>query len=334
MTLLSRRSWTRLALTGAAALTLPRPTNAQPTAARVPNGRRFLQYDVFTDRPHTGNQLAVFLDPKGLEVPAMHAMTRETRFSECTFVFPPEQAGTDIRLRIFGPGGELPFAGHPVIGSAFALADTGGIARGRTEATFGLGLGPTTVELEWKDGALAFAWMTQQRPVYGATLALKDKLAAALGLAPPAIRAELPVQEVSCGSTFCFVPLVSRAAVDQAEADRRAVDAVFKEAGLMRRGLFVFSTEPGADGGTAYSRMLGANEDPATGSASGPLGCYLVKHKLVPPERAGSMVSVQGVKMGRPSRIHIRIDVTGDDITRVRVGGQSVLVGEGLLRSA
>ena len=104
---------------------------------------------------------------------------------------------------------------------------------------------------------------------------------------------------------------------------------------MTRRGLFIFSTEPGADGATAYSRMLGAaSEDPATGSASGPLGCYLVKHGLVPADKAGSIVSAQGVKMGRPSRIHIRIDVSGGEITRVRVGGTSVLVGEGRLRSS
>ena len=98
--------------------------------------------------------------------------------------------------------------------------------------------------------------------------------------------------------------------------------------------LFIFSTEPGADGATAYSRMMGANEDPATGSASGPLGCYLVKHGLVAPDKAGAIVSSQGVKMGRPSRIHIKIDLTSGEISRVRVGGTSVLVGQGTLRAS
>ena len=91
---------------------------------------------------------------------------------------------------------------------------------------------------------------------------------------------------------------------------------------------------PGTDGATVYSRMMGANEDPATGSASGPLGCYLVKHGLVPAEKAGAIVSVQGVKMGRPSRIHVKLDMSGADITRVRVGGTSVLVGKGRLRAS
>jgi trans-2,3-dihydro-3-hydroxyanthranilate isomerase len=306
----------------------------------VVNGRRYLQYDVFTDKPLTGNQLAVFTDTAGLSSAEMQAMTRETKFSECTFVQPAEAPGTDVRLRIFGPNNEMQFAGHPVIGSTFALADDGVIAAGRKEFTFGLGIGPTLVELEWAtDGTdrnrLQFAWMTQQKPVFGPTLTATAQLMAALGLEASAIRPGSLPQEVNCGSAFFMVPLVSRAAVDQAVMDTRAVAAVFEAAKVTRRGLFIFSTEPGADGATAYSRMLGAaSEDPATGSASGPLGCYLVRHGLVPADKAGSIVSAQGVKMGRPSRIHIKIDLSGNEITRVRVGGTSVLVGEGRLRSS
>src|SRR5687768_5238910 len=265
----------------------------------------------------------------------MQAMTRETRFSECTFVQPAEAPGTDVRLRIFGPNNEMQFAGHPVIGSTFALADDGVIAAGRKEFTFGLGIGPTLVELEWQGDRLQFAWMTQQKPVFGPTLTVTAQLMSALGLEASAIRPGSLPQEVNCGSAFFMVPLVSRAAVDQAVMDTRAVAAAFEAAKVTRRGLFIFSTEPGPDGATAYSRMLGAaSEDPATGSASGPLGCYLVKHGLVPADKAGSIVSAQGVKMGRPSRIHIRIDLAGNEITRVRVGGTSVLVGEGRLRSS
>jgi trans-2,3-dihydro-3-hydroxyanthranilate isomerase len=300
----------------------------------VVNGRRYRHYDVFTDKPLAGNQLAVFVETMGLTAAEMQAMTRETKFSECTFVQPPEAAGTDVRLRIFGPNNEMQFAGHPVIGSAFALADEGVIKAGRQEFTFGLGIGPTLVELEWQGDRLQFAWMTQQKPVYGPTLHAPGPLAAALGLDASAMRAGVLPQEVNCGSPFFIVPLASRATVDQAVVDTRAVATVFEAAKITRRGLFIFSTEPGADGATAYSRMMGANEDPATGSASGPLGCYLVKHGLVPPDKAGSIVSAQGVKMGRPSRIHIKLDVSGTDVTRVRVGGTSVLVGEGILRSS
>jgi trans-2,3-dihydro-3-hydroxyanthranilate isomerase len=330
-------------LAAALPATMALPLSAQQVRRpAVVNGRRYLHYDVFTDKPLAGNQLAVFTDTTGLTAAEMQAMTRETKFSECTFVQPAEAPGTDIRLRIFGPANEMQFAGHPVIGSTFALADDGVIKPGAKEFTFGLGIGPTLVELEWAtesadsaDGRrLKFAWMTQQKPVFGPTLNAPAALAGALGIEPSALRPGVLPQEVNCGSPFFMVPLVSRAAVDQAVVDIRAAAAMFEAAKITRRGLFIFSTEPGADGATAYSRMMGANEDPATGSASGPLGCYLVKHGLVPPDKAGAIVSSQGVKMGRPSRIHIKIDLTAGEISRVRVGGTSVLVGEGRLRSS
>lgn len=336
MSNLSRRSLLSLAAAAIPSWAMTQPVQAQSVRRpAVLNGRRYLQYDVFTDKPLTGNQLAVFTETMGLSAAEMQAMTRETKFSECTFVQPAEVAGTDVRLRIFGPANEMQFAGHPVIGSTFALADDGVIAAGRKEFTFGLGIGPTLVELEWQGDRLAFAWMTQQRPVFGPTMTAPAPLAAALGLDPTALRPGALPQEVNCGSAFFIVALASRAAVDQAVMDTRAVAAAFEAAKITRRGLFIFSTEAGPDGATAYSRMLGAaSEDPATGSASGPLGCYLVRHGMVRAEQAGSIVSAQGVKMGRPSRIHIKIDVAGQDITRVRVGGTSVLVGEGRLRSA
>jgi trans-2,3-dihydro-3-hydroxyanthranilate isomerase len=330
-------------LAAALPATMALPLSAQQVRRpAVVNGRRYLHYDVFTDKPLAGNQLAVFTDTTGLTAAEMQAMTRETKFSECTFVQPAEAPGTDVRLRIFGPANEMQFAGHPVIGSTFALADDGVIKAGAREFTFGLGIGPTLVELEWAtEGAdsadgrrLKFAWMTQQKPVFGPTLNAPAALAGALGIEPSAFRPGVLPQEVNCGSPFFMVPLVSRAAVDQAVVDIRAAAAMFEAAKITRRGLFIFSTEPGADGATAYSRMMGANEDPATGSASGPLGCYLVKHGLVPPDKAGAIVSSQGVKMGRPSRIHIKIDLTGGEISRVRVGGTSVLVGEGRLRAS
>src|SRR5262245_11166526 len=150
---LTRRSAIGLAATALPAFAVAPAALAQ--SARRPevvNGRRYLQYDVFTDRPLAGNQLAVFLETAGLTAAEMQAMTRETRFSECTFVQPSELAGTDVRLRIFGPANEMPFAGHPVIGSTFALADEGVIKPGRKEFTFGLGIGPTLVELVGRGG--------------------------------------------------------------------------------------------------------------------------------------------------------------------------------------
>lgn len=157
-----------------------------------------------------------------------------------------------------------------------------------------------------------------------------------LGLPPAAVTATgLPVQTVSCGVPFLFVPLATRRDVDSAALDRAAYDALVGTLAEEPNGVFLFSPEPGADRAAAYSRMfapeLGVFEDPATGSASGPLGCYLVRHKVVPPHKAGSLLSIQGVKMGRPSHVHIAIGVEGGEITIVRVGGEAVVVGEGVL---
>jgi trans-2,3-dihydro-3-hydroxyanthranilate isomerase len=146
-----------------------------------------------------------------------------------------------------------------------------------------------------------------------------------------------PVQVVSCGVPFLFVPLTSRSAVDNAAVNADALEAVLQHANTSANGVFIFSAEPGSDGATVYSRMfapkLGVVEDPATGIASGPLGCYLVRHKIVSAETAGAMLSLQGAKMGRPSHIHIAIGMNhdGSEITRVQVGGESVLAGEGTL---
>ena len=300
---------------------------------------RYLHYDVFTDVPFEGNQLAVFPEPAGLSTDDMQTITREMNFSECTFIFPAETPGTDVRMRIFTPGEELPMAGHPTIGSTFALVQEGVIAPGRDGFVFGLGVGPTPVSLEWKGTALDFAWMTQKNPQFGGEVADRAGFARALGIAPADLAASLP-QQVSCGVPFLFAALASRAAVDRVSLDVNAYTAACTASGLEPLPLFIFTTDrAGADGNElVYSRMLapgfGITEDPATGGASGPLGCYLFRHRLVPRERLAHIVSLQGVKMRRPSRIYISIDAAGDEITRVRVGGRSVLVGDGRLTFA
>ena len=143
------------------------------------------------------------------------------------------------------------------------------------------------------------------------------------------------MQIVSCGVPFLFVPLTTRAAVDNAVIESMAYDTFLRSAQVEASGVFLFSTEPRGERATAYCRMfapdLGIPEDPATGGASGPLGCYLVQHRVVPPNQAGAMVSLQGVKMGRPSHIHISIGFDGSTINSVRVGGEAVLAGEGTL---
>src|SRR5918993_4648046 len=131
---------------------------------------RYLHLDVFTSKPFEGNQLAVFQDPSELSTETMQRIAREMAFSESTFIYPAEKGG-DVRMRIFTPGEELPMAGHPTIGSTFALAIEGTIARGREEFVFELGVGPTPVSLEWDERGLNFAWMTQGLPTFGAAIA-------------------------------------------------------------------------------------------------------------------------------------------------------------------
>jgi trans-2,3-dihydro-3-hydroxyanthranilate isomerase len=295
---------------------------------------RYLHFDVFTDQVLTGNQLAVFLAPAGLSDEEMQLIAREMNFSESTFVFPSEAPGTDFRVRIFTPRSELDFAGHPTIGTAFALARAGKVAPGQKRVVLGEGIGPVPVDLEWEAQELRFAWMHQLEPTFGKTIEDVSAVAGALGVDAEDLRASgLPVQEVSCGATFLFVPLATRAAVDIAALDRAAMGGLLDELQMQRRGVFVFSKEPGGDDATVYSRMLsfGGNEDPATGSASGPLGSYLVHHGVVPREKAREILSRQGVKMGRPSRVYISIGLEGDRINDVRVGGASAFVGEGTI---
>jgi trans-2,3-dihydro-3-hydroxyanthranilate isomerase len=293
---------------------------------------RYLHLDVFTANPFEGNQLAVFPEPAGLSTAMMQTITREMNFSECTFIFPRESSG-DVRMRIFTPGVELPMAGHPTIGSTFALAIEGVIARGREQFVFELGVGPTSVSLEWAGEDLSFAWMTQPLPTFGPEMPDRAAVTAAAGVSESDLVEGLPIQQVSCGVPFLFVPLRTRAAVDGAAVDARGMSRAFAAAGLQELPCFFLTTERGGGDETIYSRMLapgfGITEDSATGGASGPLGSYLLHHGVVSAEQAKAMISLQGAKMQRPSRIHISIDADGKRITRVRVGGQSVLVGRG-----
>ena len=280
--------------------------------------------------------MAVFVDGRGLTGETMQAIAKEMNFSETTFILPPEKVGTDIRMRIFTPADELPMAGHPTVGSTFALARAGIIEQGREQFTFGLNIGPTPVTLTWKDGELSFVWMTQGLPTFSEPIADPARAAAALSLSPAAVAGTgLPVQVVSCGVPFLFVPLATRMAVDSAAVNAGVLESLLHDTKTNAHGVFLFSTERSSDRATAYSRMfapeLGVTEDPATGSASGPLGCYLVRHKIVPAERAGSILSLQGVKMGRPSHVHIAIGVQNGEIASVRCGGEAALAGEGTL---
>jgi trans-2,3-dihydro-3-hydroxyanthranilate isomerase len=310
----------------------------------------FLHYDVFTTEPLSGNQLAVFLDGRGLTTERMQALAREMNFSESTFILPPEAAGTDVRVRIFTPGSELPMAGHPTIGSTFALAHAVVIEPGAARFVFGLGVGPTPVDLEWDGGPstapgagrLQFAWMTQLNPAIDPPIGDRAGAAASLSLTADDLVPGLPVQQISCGLPYILVPLRDKTVVDRAEVDPAAFRA-FASSNRMNPDacFFLFSASPSDPAEGAYARMFapafGIPEDPATGSACGPLACYLVHHEVVASaataDAARPIVIRQGVKMGRPSTIYAAVRASaaesGLKITEVKVGGQAVLVARG-----
>ena len=294
----------------------------------------YLQWDVFTGEPLYGNQLAVFTDGRSIDSTTMQRMAREMNLSESTFILPAEAPGTDLRMRIFTPIQEVPMAGHPTVGSTFALAHTGFLQPGRPRVVFGLNVGPTPVDLEWEGDRLRFAWMTQRLPDFGPAIDARSQVAAALGLTLTDLAPGLPVQTVSCGLRLLFVPLRDRETVDRAISDLAAFRRLMAELNE-NVPIFLFASLPPGSEATTYSRMFapafGIIEDPATGSASGPLGCYLVQHGVVAPGAATSMLNLQGVAMGRRSRLHISIDGGPSAISGVRVGGEAVLVGRGEL---
>jgi trans-2,3-dihydro-3-hydroxyanthranilate isomerase len=298
---------------------------------------QYVHLDVFTNQPFAGNQLAVFLDAAEIDEQRMQRIANEMAFPETTFVLPPETSGTDARVRIFTPSRELPMAGHPTIGTTFALAGAGRLLAGAGEAVLGLGIGPTAVGLEWGQRGLRFAWMTQPLPEMGPVVNDTVTAAKALGVRPGDLAGNLPVQVASSGIPFLYVPLNSRAAVDAATVDRATLCALLRAVNLEELPVFVFSPEPADDDATVYSRMfapvLGIPEDAATGGASGPLGAYLLQHNAVSAETASRLVCLQGVRMGRPSRIHIALSSSAGVLEKVRVGGEAVLVGDGTVRA-
>ena len=299
---------------------------------------QYVHLNVFANQPFTGNQLAVFLDAEGIDEKRMQRIANEMAFPETTFVFPPEVSGTDARVRIFTPSQELPMAGSPTVGTTFALAGGGRLRAGDDKTVLGLGIGPTIVGLEWGQNGLRFAWMKQSIPTFGPIVTDTVAVAAALGIQPRDLAGgNLPAQVVSSGVPFLYVALNSRAAVDAAAVDRAKLCALLRALDLEELPVFVFSPEPADDGATVYSRMfapvLGIPEDPGTGSACGPLGAYLLKYKAVSAKIASRLVSLQGVRMGRPSRIHIALSSRAGVLEEVQVGGEAVVVGEGTIRA-
>jgi trans-2,3-dihydro-3-hydroxyanthranilate isomerase len=302
---------------------------------------RFLQVDVFTNRAFGGNPLAVFPEAEGLTAEEMQCLAREMNLSETTFVFPAREPRADFRVRIFTPTREVPFAGHPVVGTHWALAHLGwvGIREPVTEVRFELGVGVLPADLHVADGQVKKVVMTQAKPEFLGILDDVTDLAEGLGVPRKAITdTGLPVQVVSTGYPQMMVPIRFLSEVQALGAEKLNVAALGRACRTAQTDcVMVFTFETERPDSTVHVRMfaplLGVPEDPATGSANGGLGAYLVHHRAVPSEGPTvHIVSEQGKELGRPSTLYVEVDRVGDEITTVRVGGQVVLVAEGLVR--
>jgi trans-2,3-dihydro-3-hydroxyanthranilate isomerase len=298
---------------------------------------QFLQYDVFTDTPLAGNQLAVFVDAAGLSDDEMQSIAREMNYSETTFVLPATDIKAIRRVRIFTPGAELPFAGHPTIGTTFALAHTNIVRSGEElPVHLQLGIGILPVDLLFEGEQLSFVWMHQRLPEFEPWTGNSERLLAAAGLRQEDLAPGLPIERGSAGVPFLFLPLRSREALARAKPGHADL-AEALESQERHLGLYLFSAASEADEvALRHSRMfasgVGVSEDPATGSAAGPFAVYLLRHGLVPNQDGEARLQIeQGVEMGRPSRLSVALACESGEVQDVRVGGESVLVAEGNL---
>lgn len=298
---------------------------------------RFLQLDVFTGRPFGGNQLAVFLDGQGLTDAEMQAIAREMNYSETTFVVPATDPKALRRVRIFTPGLELPFAGHPAVGTTVALQHAGVIHEDDgSPVHLQLGVGTLPLDLLYEGGRLCFVWMHQPAPTFAPWNGDRGALAGALGLALDDLASDLPVEVGSAGVPFLYVPLRSLEALGRAKG-QPALAALAREV-AENAGVYLFSLERLAQGnGEARSRMfaplMGIAEDPATGAATGPFGVYLYRHGRIRADEGGEarLRILQGVEMGRTSRLDAAIEGPPEAVRDVRVGGEAVVVAVGEL---
>lgn len=264
---------------------------------------RYRVVDVFTSQALEGNPLAVFPEATGLDAGTMQKIAQEMNLSETTFVFPATRADCLVNVRIFTPTREMIFAGHPTIGTSWVLLDEGVVPEGQSKFTLEEKVGPVPIRVE--PGAQPMIWLATPRIEFLETFP-RDVCAGALGVQIDDLL-DPPPQIVSAGNPTIFIPMKDRQAVDRTSMERSGMDLIF---GPDHQSYCVFVFTPTSEG--AYSRMFapefGIIEDPATGSATGPLAAYMVQHKLAPTAAGSRFVSEQGVKMGRRSLLHIQLN--------------------------
>ncbi len=284
----------------------------------------FVQLDVFTSQPLEGNQLAVFTDARGLSDVEMQKLARETNLCETTFVFPRDEAierAEGHQVRIFTVNEELPFAGHPTLGTAWYLRQQSSAE----EIVLDLKVGKIPVRFEQRDGLL-FGEMRQAEPQFGATHP-HDAIAGVLGVPVSELDDNLPIQTVSTGMPFTIVPFRSLATLQKLSIGWNQMATYLATIGNPAFFYFVCreTVDPKA---TLHARMIFYNgEDPATGSAAGCCTAWAVRHGVLAPETQGLIE--QGIETRRPSLLYIRAASQQDRVTNVRVGGNVVQVIDG-----
>ncbi|MEW6058740.1 MAG: PhzF family phenazine biosynthesis protein [Actinomycetota bacterium] len=272
--------------------------------------------DVFTERPLAGNQLCVVPEPVEIDDATMQALALEIGFSETTFV--TEYGADRYAMRIFTPDQELPFAGHPTLGTAFVMVSEGRVTSPVVQV---VQAGEIPVEVDVERG---YAAMRQLQPIFGPEFDDRELLAIAVGLGIEDLDPELPAQTVSTGLPPLIVPIRDLEALRRAKIDMRLVAEACARSGAA--DLYLFAIDEGEVTARFFGPSEGVVEDPATGSAAGPLGAYLSVYGLA--GMPGSVLIRQGEQVGRPSEMHVEVRPEGDS-WRVTVGGGVRIVGEG-----
>ena len=301
---------------------------------------KFYQADVFTAQPFGGNPVAVFPDADGLTDDELQQIAREMNLSETVFVFPPTDPAAVARLRIFTPTQEIPFAGHPVLGTFYVLAQLERIVTREpvTHVTQECNIGLFAVELHVEQSRLVRVVMSQPKPEFLDPIDVVDDVnlvGGALGLPKHVIAdTKWPLQVVSTGLPVLIVPVRTLTAVRSINPDASAITNVCERFGA--NGIMVFTTVTVESFASVHARMfapkIGILEDPATGSAGGALGAYLVQNGVVQVGPRTDILIEQGYEIDRPSRILVQVESDDDVIQGVKVGGHCVMVVEGVLK--
>ncbi|HEV2037070.1 MAG TPA: PhzF family phenazine biosynthesis protein [Candidatus Eremiobacteraceae bacterium] len=294
---------------------------------------QFEQVDVFTTQRFAGNPLAVFTDAAGLTREQMQLIAREMNLSETTFVVPTTRADCVARYHIFTPGQEMPFAGHPTLGTAYVLARGGRVPNAARSFQLEAKVGPVAVRIEEKRaGTPSMLFFTSPEVVFGPTYDDRARIAEALNLGESDLLPKAPVEQAGCPVLYLYVGVKTAQHVDQVMLNSLVYSRLLGNAAP--DAVYVFA--PSGTANRFYARMLclektGLVEDPATGSAASPLGAYLVRHRLISGEDEVEIVIEQGVKMGRRSLLTVRVARSGQAVRRIEVGGSVVPVLKGQL---